>query len=700
LLALDPVLAPGSWTVTAALAVLGTAAVVAALRLVLASPLAPSGIGAALVVAGLLLGYGLGSDQDAASSGVPGTLAALVRVARAQIQDGLVPLTVTPEVTALVVAGALAVFLLLDLATAMRAPALGGLAPATLWIPAMVLGYPASGWALIWAGLPWLLLLALTTAARTTDLGRAAAWSAGLLTITLVAAPLAVALPTWRTGTLPALGSAGSVSLSDNLDLRRDLLGQSGQPVLRYTVKPATADGPSPTDARVDPRTVGPLRSFTVRSFDGRSWKVDAPSASAVQVRSSLLLQPASTSQLQPADPSTADVVDVEVLNLADRHLPITTATFSLSVGGQWRYDPVADQVLGSATTSSGMRYSMLTALPSLSAEQLDAADTSGLLDATPYLAVPDTAHSTQIAALAAQVTETARTPYQRAVALQNFFRNPGQFSYDPRVAAATSDDAVWDFLNDRRGYCVQFATAMAIMARTLGLPSRVGVGFLPGDVGADGAVTVSGRSAHAWPELWFGGIGWVRFEPTPAVQSGAPPAWTVPTATATAAPTADSRPSASAGAAPSATASGAAAAAGPRGVGSGSTAGRITLGVGAGALLAVAALVIALLRRRSRPALDPERAWSTARRVAAAAGLGWTDATTPRQAAEQVRAQLAERSAAPAAPADLDAASALRALATEVERARYTVRGSTATPEQLRQWLDRLRGALPAARR
>ena len=71
-------------------------------------------------------------------------------------------------------------------------------------------------------------------------------------------------------------------------------------------------------------------------------------------------------------------------------------------------------------------------------------------------------------------------------------------------------------FLQTRRGLCEQFASTFAVMARTLGIPSRVAVGFTPGELNGDGSYSVFGKNAHAWPEVWFDGIGWVDFEPTP----------------------------------------------------------------------------------------------------------------------------------------------------------------------------------------
>jgi transglutaminase-like putative cysteine protease len=121
-------------------------------------------------------------------------------------------------------------------------------------------------------------------------------------------------------------------------------------------------------------------------------------------------------------------------------------------------------------------------------------------------------------ATLAREVTATATTPYDQAIQLQNFFRT---FTYDLDVQSGHSNDAVMSFLRIRRGYCEQFAGTFAAMARSLGLPARVAVGFTPGERQPDGSFHVYGRHAHAWPEVWFDGVGWVLFEPTPG--RGAP---------------------------------------------------------------------------------------------------------------------------------------------------------------------------------
>lgn len=120
---------------------------------------------------------------------------------------------------------------------------------------------------------------------------------------------------------------------------------------------------------------------------------------------------------------------------------------------------------------------------------------------------------------LAREATAGATTPFDQALMLQNWFRS--NFEYDLTVQRGHSDDAIRNFLRIRRGYCEQFAGTFAAMARSLGLPARVAVGFTQGEQQADGLYHVFGRQAHAWPEVWFDGIGWVIFEPTPG--RGAP---------------------------------------------------------------------------------------------------------------------------------------------------------------------------------
>ncbi|HEX2420399.1 MAG TPA: DUF3488 and transglutaminase-like domain-containing protein [Acidimicrobiia bacterium] len=148
------------------------------------------------------------------------------------------------------------------------------------------------------------------------------------------------------------------------------------------------------------------------------------------------------------------------------------------------------------------------------------------------YTELPDDL-SDVIRALARQVTERARTDFERGLILEEFFRTTGEFVYD--LEASTGHSALqleeWmldpESRNYRRGYCEQFASAMAVMARSIGIPARVVIGFSPGDVQnqADGSevIVVRARNGHAWVELYMEGQGWVRFDPTPRADGSNP---------------------------------------------------------------------------------------------------------------------------------------------------------------------------------
>ncbi len=114
-------------------------------------------------------------------------------------------------------------------------------------------------------------------------------------------------------------------------------------------------------------------------------------------------------------------------------------------------------------------------------------------------------------------IIRASKTPYAQAQALEHFFKD-GSFHYDLNVAPSDATEAITEFLQVRRGFCQQFAGAYAALARAAGLASRVVVGFTPGERDdASGDFIVRGRDAHAWVEVWFAGLGWRTFDPTPA---------------------------------------------------------------------------------------------------------------------------------------------------------------------------------------
>ncbi|GIG27914.1 DUF3488 and transglutaminase-like domain-containing protein [Cellulomonas marina] len=699
-LALGHLLLPGSWRTVTWLVLLLAAGAVAATRAAAGrrARWLPTVVGAAVLLVTLVVRYG-GSP----TLGAAGTAREVAREGTRAIQVGVVPLESVPGTELLVVAGAAAVLLLADtLAVALRLPAMAALPLVTLWVPTVVLAVPAPGSALWAAGMPWLLLLAWDRGredrraglARGQDLGRRAQGAAvsALVVVALaaLATPLAAgglsALPGWARLDVPDLGTqpVGPLTLSDDLDLRESLGARSQQEVLRYTLT-ATEGAEDGTAAPPDlAAAVGPLRAFTLAEYDGRSWeRTDAQALQEV---------PAEPFGSSGGDVPQRAVVEVAVtVNLLDeRRLPITTTPRLLDVPAGWEYDVARDEVVNDRPTRDGMRYRMVAVVPELSPDDLARAEAVVPPDATEdYLQLPQTEHLEDVRALAAELTAEAGTPYARAAALQTFFRSAAEFTYDTRVSDATSEDAVWDFLRSRRGYCVQFATAMTVMARTLGIPARMGVGFLPGQAVGESTRRVTGQQAHTWPELYFEGYGWVRFEPTPAVQTGSAPSWTTPASSGGAEPQPDqAEPSAAApGTQPSASASAstgasATASAGP-GAGPGGAQGWL-LPAGVLAVLGLLAGTVALVGRRRRPVMDsPDAVWAALVDDLRRAGVSVPVATTPRAAPGAVGGALAERGWD---PLDAPAAAALGDLAAAVERHRY------APGEQVGVPPDRLR--------
>ncbi|MDQ6910747.1 MAG: DUF3488 and transglutaminase-like domain-containing protein, partial [Actinomycetota bacterium] len=178
-------------------------------------------------------------------------------------------------------------------------------------------------------------------------------------------------------------------------------------------------------------------------------------------------------------------------------------------------YDADSSSLLTDEATSDRLIYGVLSKPPSVTAEQLARArPVNATDDLSPYLALPD-GFPDRVTRLAADTTFGAATPYDKARALQDWFRSA--FTYDLNVAPGHDDSAIERFLFvTRRGYCEQFAGSYASMARSLGLPARVAVGFTSGEKSGPTTFSVTGKAAHAWPEVYFPGSGWIPFEPTP----------------------------------------------------------------------------------------------------------------------------------------------------------------------------------------
>ncbi|WP_093801264.1 DUF3488 and transglutaminase-like domain-containing protein [Streptomyces sp. Wb2n-11] len=198
-------------------------------------------------------------------------------------------------------------------------------------------------------------------------------------------------------------------------------------------------------------------------------------------------------------------------------YLPLPYPATQVGIDGRWRYEPSGRTLVGDrGQTTRGVRYTVSSLTVRPTREQLAAATTppAGLL--REYTEVPE-ALPQVVRSTALDVTKGASNDYERAVRLQDWFASDGGFRYDTQVQSGSGTAAIVRFLRDKEGFCVHFSFSMAAMARTLGIPARVAVGFTPGTAQSDGTMSVGLRDAHAWPELYFEGVGWTRFEPTPS---------------------------------------------------------------------------------------------------------------------------------------------------------------------------------------
>lgn len=280
------------------------------------------------------------------------------------------------------------------------------------------------------------------------------------------------------------------------------------------------------------------------------------------------------------------------------------------------------------------------------------------------------------VAQLLRDVVDGAQTDYDRVVAVQDYLRsrsNGFRYSENADVPGFNQPNALERFLRAKQGFCEQYASAMAALVRGLGIPARVAVGFTPGTREADGSWRVTTSDAHAWPEVFFSGAGWIRFEPTPRAEQVSVPDYTRPPAdvpaTAGPDPSAAPVPSTPASAAPAdpnavdrgddlASAGGA----GDAGLSRRALVGLVVLAVVL-VLLALPTALTWLRRRRRWSGPGPLVAWSQVRDDAVDVGHRWRPADSPRTAA----AQLTASRRLPATVAD-----ALERLAIEVERVRY----------------------------
>lgn len=224
---------------------------------------------------------------------------------------------------------------------------------------------------------------------------------------------------------------------------------------------------------------------------------------------------------VETVEASTSVVID----GVNSHWLPAPARATSVEgLTGRWYWDSRTRAIASMTANTLGQDYTVASLEIKPTSEQLRQSGTDYPASVLGNLQLPVDPPSI-IDETALQVASGTTSSYDAAVAMQNYLRSSA-FSYD--TDAPVEDgydgggvDVIGVFLEVKRGYCVHFAATMAAMARALGIPSRVSLGYLPGVKSQDlaqgrGRYDVDSHDLHAWPELYFVGIGWVKFEPTP----------------------------------------------------------------------------------------------------------------------------------------------------------------------------------------
>ncbi len=288
--------------------------------------------------------------------------------------------------------------------------------------------------------------------------------------------------------------------------------------------------------ARVYSEYASLLKCYVYTDYDGKSWSFD--SSESIYVLNDRLSRTAQEDALgktpggEASDLADAYRYPAEIINMK----PLKNV-FSMGRTLQLYEDKSVKNVLRFNERSEIFSFDYLPSGYSYSSENLMLSggyvDRSGINKAAKsflnepdklydnsafykkYTALPEN-FSNRVTSLAESLTFEIYTDYEKAGALESYFKNSELYTYSLITGdVPQGEEFVSYFIKSKRGYCVYFATAMATMARSLGIPSRMVSGY--GMVNSGNNYWVSRESfAHAWVECYIKGLGWVSFDPTP----------------------------------------------------------------------------------------------------------------------------------------------------------------------------------------
>lgn len=280
------------------------------------------------------------------------------------------------------------------------------------------------------------------------------------------------------------------------------------------------------------------LRTQVLDKYSDSGWAQSTPSASGPADG------PLATQHFGAAQTYQAHL---KISKYTDKYLPIPSGTDQISglkIGENWQYDDERAMIFSTVAESTGQEYDVEVSEPvptitTLQQSQPVAQSSPIMRD---YGGVPRDFPVT-VRRKVSELVEGARSPYDKALAIRNYFSAANGFSYSVSTQAGDTGSDLADFvLEKRQGFCQQYAAAMAIMLREAGIPARVVIGFTRHGPVKDGHWSILNTDAHAWVESYFTSLGWIPWDPTPPDAStpgrisGFPP-WDTRQVTPTSAP-------------------------------------------------------------------------------------------------------------------------------------------------------------------
>ena len=272
------------------------------------------------------------------------------------------------------------------------------------------------------------------------------------------------------------------------------------------------------------------LQIYSLDKLTDSGWKLFSQPKSTVPVDPRLPAPPGVTSTAGASSALTtvtiANGVGNDYLNALPAPYPATT----LRATGT----PVADRstlmLFDPNVALAGLTYDVTSLTENPATTALNDAPAPPAAITSDYLSIPASYDALRSAAEQVVARAHAKTELQKAVALQDWLSG-GSFTYTLSAPSVVNAATLKNFLATKKGYCQQFSFTMAVFARLLGIPSRVAVGFTSGQPQSSTSSVwqVTTHDAHAWPELYFQGYGWLRFEPTPTGSAGQDTAYQPP---------------------------------------------------------------------------------------------------------------------------------------------------------------------------